>query len=158
MGEAVSCLKLFTNKIEQGHQGRVGRNGLPLAHDTLRVNDFARQHRAAVHGELQDVNGRFAAVHFHVRACRNKISTALRFLGRFVIEQTPERPNIAGSFDVGRVDVNRARVVGEHFLPLSMCRLRCKKQKQTGHQSSGKFKAFHLLSLGIHAPYYKVVD
>jgi hypothetical protein len=154
----MSCLNLFTNKIVQRHQGCVGRNGLPFAHDALRVNDFASQHGAAVHRELQNVNSLFAAVHFHVRACRNKVSTALGLLRRFVIEQTPKRPNIARSFDVGRINVNRARIVGEHFLPLSMCRLRCKEQKQTGHQCSGKFKAFHLLSLGIHAPYYKVVD
>ena len=154
----MSCLNLFTNKIVQRHQGCVGRNGLPFAHDALRVNDFASQHGTAVHRELQNVNSLFAAVHFHVRACRNKVSTALCLLRRFVIEQTPERPNIAGSFDVGRINVNRARIVGEHFLPLSMRRLRCKEQKQTGHQCSGKFKAFHLLSLGIHAPYYKVVD
>jgi len=154
----MNCLNLFTNKFEQRHQGGVGRNGLPFAHHALRVNDFASQHRTAVHRELQDMNHFFAAVHFHVRACRHKVSTALSLLWRFVIEQTPERSNVAGSFDIGRVDVNRTCIVSEHFLPLSMRGLRCKQQKQTGYQSSGKFKAFHLLSLGIHAPYYKVVD
>ena len=163
----MSCLNLFTNKIEQGHQGRVGRYGDPLAHDTLRVNDFTGQHGATVHRELQDMNHRFAAVHFHVRACRHKVSTALSFLGSLVIEQAPKRPNIARLFDVGRVNVNRARIVSEHFLPLSVGHIGCEEQSQTAHQSSHEFQSrsktsggcwvFHFLSLVFHGPYYKVV-
>jgi len=116
----MSGLNLFADVFEQRHQRRVGRNGLPFAHDALRVNDFAGQHGAAVHRELQDVNHLFAAIHFHVRACGHKVSTALRLLGGFVIEQTPERSNIARLLDVGVVNVNRARIVSEHFLPFSM--------------------------------------
>ena len=164
----MSGLNLFADVFEQRHQRRVGRNGLPFAHDALRVNDFAGQHGATVHGKLQDVNHLFAAIHFHVRACGHKVSTALRLLGGFVIEQTPERPNIARLFDVGVIDVNRARIVSEHFLPLSMRCMGRKEQHQTGKHSSGRLQSVKQSVLsgwtlmrrdyGIHAPYYKVVS
>lgn len=164
----MSGLNLFANVIEQGHQRRVGRYGLPFAHDTLRVNDFATQHGSAVHGKLQDVNHLFAAIHFHVGACGHKISAALRLLGRSVIEQTPERANIARLLDVGVVNVNRARIEVEHFLPLGLGGMGRQQQNQTGRQSGNRFEAstnsaskrwkFVGIEIGIHAPYYKVVD
>jgi hypothetical protein len=164
----MSGLNLFADVFEQRHQRRVGGNGLPFAHDTLRVNDFTGQHGAAVHGELQDVNHLFAAIHFHVRACGHKVSTALRLLRGFVIEQTPERPNIARLFDVGVVNVNRARIVSEHFLPLSMRSMGRKEQQQTGKHSGCRLQSvrqsvlreltFLRRGFGIHAPYYKVVS
>ena len=164
----MSTLRLFADLIEQGHQRCVGRDGLPLAHDALRVNDFAGQHGATVHRELQNMHHLFAAIHFHVRACGHKISAALCFLGRFVIEQTPERPDVARFFNGARVDVNRARIVGDYFLPFGMCGIGCEKQNRTGHHGGNGFQSapksvserwvFQFLGLGIHAPYYKVVD
>ena len=164
----MSSLNLFTNVLEQRHQRGVGRDGLPLAHHTLRVDDFAGQHGATVHRELQDVNHLLAAIHFHVRACGYKISAALRFLGRFVIEQTPERADIARLLDVGIVNVNRTRIVGQYFLPLSMRSMRCKEQHQAACQQRSRFQStsktvrarwiFVGMGFGFHAPYYKVVD
>jgi len=164
----MSHLNLFTNVFEQRYQRRVGRNGLPFAHDALRVNDFAGQHGAAVHGKLQDVNHLFAAIHFHVRACGHKVSTTLRLLGGFVIEQTPERANIARLFDAGIVNVNRARIVGEHFLPLGMGCLGRKEHDQSACKRRSRFHSasktvsmrwiFVGKGFGFHAPYYKVVD
>ncbi len=164
----MSMLSLFADLIEQGYQRCVGRDGLPLAHHALRVNDFAGQHGATVHRELQNVNHLLATIHFHVRACGHKISATLCFLGRFVIEQAPERPHIARFFDGARVDVNRARIVGDHFLPFRMSCIGGEKQNQTGYQGGKGFQsapksvrqrcAFQFLGLGIHAPYYKVVD
>lgn len=161
-------LNLFTNVIEQRHQGRVGWNCLPFAHDPLGVNDFARQHGPAVHRKLQNVNHLLATIHLHVRACGYKVSTALRFLGRFVIQQTPERADIARLLDVGVINVDRARIVVEHFLPLRMGKLRGQEQCHTGHQGGRRFQsasqiafrrwAFLCKGVGIHAPYYKVVD
>ena len=159
----MSTLRLFADLIEQGHQRCVGRDGLPLAHDALRVNDFAGQHGATVHRELQNMHHLFAAIHFHVRACGHKISAALCFLGRFVIEQTPERPDVARFFNGARVDVNRARIVGDYFLPFGMCGIGCEKQNRTGHHGGNGFQSapksvserwvFQFLGLGIHAPY-----
>ena len=164
----MSTLRLFADLIEQGHQRCVGRYGLPLAHDALRVNDFAGQHGATVHRELQNMHHLFAAIHFHVRACGHKISAALCFLGRFVIEQTPERPDVARFFNGACIDVNRARIVGDYFLPFGMRCIGGKKQNHTGHQGGNSFQnapksvsgrwVFQFLGLGIHAPYYKVVD
>jgi len=164
----MSGLNLFADVFEQRHQRRVGRNGLPFAHDALRVNDFTGQHGATVHGKLQDVNHLFAAIHFHVRACGHKVSPALRLLGGFVIEQTPERSNIARLLDVGVVNVNRARIVSEHFLPFSMRGMRRKEHNQTACKHRSRFQSasktvsmrwiFVGMGFGIHAPYYKVVD
>ncbi len=158
---------LFTHKLEQGHQRGVGRNALPFTHHTLRINDFAGQHGATVHGKLQHVNHLFAAVHFHVRACGNVVSTALRFLGRFVIEQAPERSDVARFFNGSVVDVDGARVVSQHFLPLGMGGVRGKQQNQgCGHSGTRLGQApntvearriFKSIADGIHAPYYKVV-
>ena len=163
----MSCLNLFTNKIVQRHQGCVGRNGLPFAHDALRVNDFASQHGAAVHRELQNVNSLFAAVHFHVRACRNIKSTALRFLGASVIEQTPERPDGASSFDGGIVYINDARVGGGDLLPLGMRCMRRQHHQRSGCSGHGLFQKVRKSAVAglrcwgalndSHTPYYKVV-
>ncbi len=114
MGAAMNLLAcLFTaNKFVQCDQGRVGWNGLPLAHDALRVNNFTGQHGATVHGKLQNMHQLFAAVHFHVGARRHKEGAALSLLRRSVIEQAPERTNGAISFDGAVVDINNAGIGG----------------------------------------------
>ena len=159
---------LFTaNEAEQIDQGCVGGNGLPFTHHTLRVDDFARQHRATVHRELQNVHHLFAAVHFHVRARRNIKSTALRFLGTPVVEQTPEGPDGACAFDGGIVDINDARVGGGDLLPFGMRSMRCQHDQRGGCSGHGLFQKVRksavagLCSRGdlneSHTPYYKVV-
>ena len=176
---------LFTaHKFKKCHQGCVWGNGLPIAHDTLRVNDFAGQHGATVHGKLQNVHHFFAAIHFHVRAGRHIKRTALRFLRRSVIEQTPERSDGAVSFDGTVIDVNNARIGGGHFLPFCVSSQRhCQHHQQGGkrntplqrhwrththvhvhaHMHSAKESAlsgrtFHSVFNNVHARYYKVAQ
>ena len=159
---------LFTaHKFEKSHQGRVGGNGLPFAHDALRVNNFACEHGAAVHGKLQNVNHFFAAVHFHVRAGGHKESTALRLLRRSVIEQTPKRTNGTVSFDGAIVDINNARIGGCDSLPFGMCSHRRYEGHQHGRKNYSPLKSakesafsgriFQSVFNSVHARYYKVV-
>ena len=134
--------RLFAaNEFEQGNQRCVGWNGLPFAHDALRVDNFTRQHGATVHGELQNVNHFFAAIHFHVRACGHKESASLRLLRRSVIEQAPERSNGASSFNRAVIDINNAGIGGGNFLPFSLGGKRCQQHKQTGCNSHSEFRS-----------------
>jgi len=159
--------RLFAaNEFVQGNQRRVGWNGLPFAHHALRVDNFTRQHGATVHGELQNVNHFFSAIHFHVRACGHKESPSLRLLRRSVIEQAPERSNGASSLDGAVIDINNARIGGGYFLPFSLSSKRCQQHKQTGCHRYSEFRSgrqtlsghweFKNLRFGIHVPYYKV--
>jgi hypothetical protein len=162
-----SAQTLFSaNKAIDIDQWRIGRNTLPFAHDALRVNDFASQHGAGVHGKLQHVNHFFAAIHFHVGASRHIKSTALRFLRCFVIKQTPKRANGASSFDAGVFYVDGARIGGDDLLPFSLC---CKWRQQGQHgkqrlcliQKVCEFASAILHLQGFlndsHTPNYKVV-
>jgi len=157
-----------THKFVHIDQGCIGRNALPFAHDTLRIDDFASQHGASVHRELQNMNGFFAAIHFHVSACRNIKSTALRFLRRSVIEQAPKRANRARSFDAGVINVDGARIGGRNPLPFSLCGAGSQEASQCeGYRSTqltGIFQALTKLAkvqkrkvCNVHKPYYKVV-
>ncbi len=169
MGATMKVMQLlFTaNEAEQVDQGCIWGNGLPFAHHTLRVDDFARQHGAAVHRELQDVHHLFAAVHFHVRTRRNIKSTALCFLGASVIEQTPERPDGASAFDGGIVYINDARVGGGDLLPFGMRCMRRQHHQRSGCSGHGLFQKVRKSALAglrcwgdlneSHTPYYKVV-
>ena len=165
---------LFTaDKFEKSDQGRVGGNGLPFAHDALRVNNFACEHGAAVHGKLQNVNHFFAAVHFHVRAGGHKESTALRLLRRSVIEQAPKRTNGPVALDGAVVDINNAGIGGGHFLPFCVSsQRRCQHQQHSGKRNSPMYgqwykhcakesalsgPKFHSVFNNVHARYYKVV-
>ena len=155
------------NEAEQIDQGCVGGNGLPFTHHTLRVDDFARQHGATVHRELQNVHHLFAAVHFHVRARRNIKSTALRFLGTSVIEQTPEGSDRASTFDGGIVHVDDARVGGGDLLPFGMRSMRRQHHQRSGGNGHDLFQRVRKsAAAGLrcrgdlndsHTPYYKVV-
>lgn len=156
-----------THKFVHIDQGCIGRDALPFAHDTLRVDDFASQHGACVHRKLQNMNGFFAAIHFHVSARRNIKSTALRFLGASVVEQTPEGPDGACAFDGGIVHVNDARVGGGDLLPFGMRSMRRQHHQRSGCSGHGLFQKVRksavagLCSRGdlneSHTPYYKVV-
>ena len=170
MGAAMNLeAALFTaNKFEKCDQGRVRGNGLPFAHDTLRIDNFTREHGAAVHGELQNVHHLFAAIHFHVRACGNVVSAALRLLWRSVIKQAPKRSDGAISFDGAVVDINNAGIGGGHFLPFSVGRIGHKKHPQSGRNGYGSMQiaqklasnswVFQILGNGIHTLYYKVLQ
>ena len=139
---------LFTaNKFVQCDQGRVGWNGLPLAHDALRVNNFTGQHGATVHGKLQNVHHFFAAIHFHVCSSRYKISTTLRLLWCSVIEQTPKRSNGAVSFDGAVVDINNAGIGASHPLPFSTGRMWHAKRQAKDPSSNANFKIAQKLKL-----------
>ena len=161
--------RLFTaNKFEKIDQGCVRGNGLPFAHHTLRIDNFTRQHGAAVHGKLQDVHHFFAAIHFHVCSRRYKVSASLRLLWRSVIEQAPERSNGAVSFDGAIVDINNARIGGGYFLPFGARSLRCQQRQQHYNKYNAYSKSakesvsdsliFKCVSSGVHARYYKVVQ
>ena len=155
-----------THKFVHIDQGCIGRDALPFAHDTLRIDDFASQHGACVHRELQNMNSFFAAIHFHVSASRYIKSTALRFLRRSVIEQAPERANRARSFDAGVINVDGARIGGRNPLPFGLCSKR-RQYDRNSNKCFGLFQKFCKFALadlrlqgGIcesHAPYYKVV-
>ena len=169
MGAAMNLLaRLFAaNKFEKTDQGCVWGNGLPFAHDTLRVDNFTRQHGATVHGKLQDVHHFFAAIHFHVSSRRHKVSASLRLLWRSVIEQAPERSDGAVSFDGAIVDINNARIGGGHFLPFGVRGLKSQQRQQHDSQRNAPLKGvkepalsgwiFHSQCNVVHAPYYKVV-
>ena len=169
MGETLTSLPklLAANKAIQADQRCVGWNALPLAHHALRVNNFASQHGATVHRELQHVHHLFAAVHFHVRAGGHIKRASLGSLRRFVIKQTPERSNRASSLDGGVVHVNDARVGGDDFLPFSFRCVRSPHRQRNGHQGQSLFPKLCAacmagwLDVGdlhdIHQPYYKVV-
>jgi len=156
------------NKFEKRDQGRVGGNGLPLAHHALRVNNFASEHGATVHGKLQDMNHFFAAVHFHVCARRHKESTALSFLRRSVIEQTPERSNGSISLDGSVVDINNAGIGRCDFLPFGVSKIGHKKHPQSDRNGYSRMQieqklasnswVLKILGNGIHTPYYKVLQ
>ena len=159
---------LFTaHKFEKTDQGCVGGNGLPFAHHALRVDNFTREHGAAVHGKLQNVHHFFAAIHFHVCASGHKISTALRLLWRSVIEQAPKRTNGAVSFDGAIVDINNARIGGGDSLPFGMCSHGRYQSHHHGGKSYSPLKSakesafsgriFQSVFNSVHARYYKVV-
>ena len=143
----LACL-FAANKFEECDQGRVGWNGLPLAHDALRVNNFTGQHGATVHGKLQNMHQLFAAVHFHVGACRHKEGAALSLLRRSVIKQSPERTNGAISFDGAVVDINNARIGSGNPLPFgtgSMWQAKCQAKESS---SKTNFKIAQKLKPG----------
>ena len=149
MGTAMNlraCL-FIANKFVQCDQGRVGWNGLPLAHDALRVNNFTGQHGATVHGKLQNMHQLFAAVHFHVSARRHKVGAALGFLRRSVIEQAPERTNGAISFDGAVVDINNAGIGGGHPLPFGTGSMWQAKRQAKDPSSNANFKIAQKLKL-----------
>jgi hypothetical protein len=90
----------------------------------------------------------------------------LRFLWRFVIQQTPKRPNGPRAFDGTIVDINDARIGGGNFLPIGV---RMKWQQKgpcragNDHTWFGKYLNKTLASLHFgrelgnsHAHYYKV--
>ena len=142
----LACL-FAANKFEECDQGRVGWNGLPLAHDALRVNNFTGQHGATVHGKLQNMHQLFAAVHFHVSARRHKESAALSLLRRSVIEQAPEGTNGAISFDGAVVDINNAGIGGGHPLPFGTGRMWHAKRHAKDPSSNANFKIAQKLKL-----------
>ena len=154
------------NKFEKIDQGCVGGNGLPFAHHTLRVDNFACEHRATVHGKLQNMNHFCAAIHFHVCSSGHKVSTTLRLLWRSVIEQTPKRSNRTVSFDGAVVDINNAGIGGGDSLPFGMCSHRRCECQQHGCNSNTPLKnakafalrgdVFQIMCNVIHARYYKV--
>jgi len=142
----LACL-FAANKFVQCDQGRVGWNGLPLAHDALRVNNFTGQHGATVHGKLQNMHQLFAAVHFHVSARRHKEGAALSLLRRSVVEQTPERTNGAISFDGAVVDINSAGIGGGHPLPFGTGSMWQAKRQAKDSSSTANFKISQKLKL-----------
>ena len=159
--------QLFTaHKFEKSDQGCVRGNGLPFAHHTLRVDNFTREHGAAVHGKLQNVHHLFAAIHFHVCSSGHKVSTTLRLLWRSVIEQAPKRSNGALSFDCAVIDINNSGVGGSHLLPFRLRSQWDHQCHQHGCKSSVPLKSAEESVFGgkifpsmcnvIHAHYYKV--
>ena len=149
MGTAMNLLAclFIANKFVQCDQGRVGWNGLPLAHDALRVNNFTGQHGATVHGKLQNMHQLFAAVHFHVSARRHKESAALSLLRRSVIEQAPEGTNGAISFDGAVVDINNTGIGGGHPLPFGIDSMWQAKRQAKDPSSNANFKIAQKLKL-----------
>ena len=159
--------QLFTaHKFEKSDQGCVRGNGLPFAHHTLRVDNFTREHGAAVHGKLQNVHHLFAAIHFHVCSSGHKVSTTLRLLWRSVIEQAPKRSNRTVSFDGAVVDINNAGIGGGDFLPFRVRSHWRHQRQQHGCNSNTPLKnakestfsgdVFQSVCNVIHARYYKV--
>ena len=155
------------NESVQTDQGCIWGNGLPFAHNRLRVKNFTRQHGPRMHGKLQHVHHFFAAVHFHVGACRNEVSAALRFLGSSVIEQAPKRANRAVSLHAGIVHINDTRIGDGHFLPFSVRCVRSHQAQKCCCQESARFEGaqkpaakvdgvFQRVVCNFHAPYYKV--
>ena len=150
MGAAMNLIDcLFAaDKFKKRNQGGVGGNGLPLAHDALRVNNFTGQHGATVHGKLQNMHQLFAAIHFHVSARRHKEGAALSLLRRSVIEQTPERTNRAISLNGAVVDINNAGIGGGHPLPFGTGSMWQAKRQAKESSSNANFKIAQKLKPG----------
>ena len=169
MGATVNlsaCL-FAADKFKKRNQRGVGWNGLPLAQHALRVNNFASEHGATVHGKLQNMHQFFAAIHFHVCARRNIVGAALSLLRRSVIKQAPERTNGATSFDGTVVDINNAGIGGGHPLPFGMRSVWHPKSQGRSNQYQNLLQGFYKSAMAVlgfkgsfydsHAPYYKVV-
>ena len=110
-----------TDQFVKFFQGCVGRNRLPIAHDALRVNDFAGQHGGTVHRERQDVHRFLAAINFHVRAGGLVGHTSGSFLGQFVIQNAPKASDVARFFNRIHIQVVSAGVVRVHLGPVGVC-------------------------------------
>ena len=99
-------------------QGCIWRNGLPIAHDALRVNDFTSQHGPSVHGERQNVHRFLAAINFHVRACRLIVHASGCFLRQPVIQNTPKTSDVARFFNRIQIQVVSAGFNGVKLGPI----------------------------------------
>ena len=107
-----------TNRFVKFFQRRIWRNGLPIAHDALRVNDFTCQHGSCVHRKRQNVHGFLAAINFHVRACRLVVHASGGFLGQPVIQNTPKTTDVARFFNGTHIQVVSAGIDGVKFGPI----------------------------------------
>ena len=115
----VALFKLArTNHSVKFFQRGVWRNGLPIAHDALRVNDFTPQHGPSVHGERQNVHRFLAAINFHVRACGLVVHTSGGFLRQPVIQNTPKASDVARFLNCTQIQVVRACVDGVKLGPI----------------------------------------
>ena len=115
----VALFKLArTNHSVKFFQRGVWRNGLPIAHDALRVNDFTSQHGPSVHGERQNVHRFLAAINFHVRACGLVVHTSGGFLRQPVIQNTPKTSDVARFFNRIQIQVVRAGFNGVKLRPI----------------------------------------
>ena len=107
-------------------QGCIWRNGLPIAHDALRVNDFTSQHGPSVHGEGQNVHRFLAAINFHVRACRLVVHASGGFLRQPVIQNTPKTSDVARFFNRIQIQVVSAGFNGVKLGPIGFDRAAAK--------------------------------
>ena len=114
-----------TNRFVQFFQRRVWRNGLPIAHDALRVNDFTFQHGRCVHRERQNVHSFLAAINFHVRACGLVVHASGGFLGQPVIQNTPKTSDVARFFNPVQIEVVSTGVEGVNLGPIGLGRTAC---------------------------------
>jgi len=107
-------------------QGCIWRNGLPIAHDALRVNDFTSQHGPSVHGEGQNVHRFLAAINFHVRASRLVVHASGGFLRQPVIQNTPKTSDVARFFNRIQIQVVSAGFNGVKLGPIGFDRAAAK--------------------------------
>ena len=107
-------------------QGCIWRNGLPIAHDALSVNDFTSQHGPRVHGERQNVYRFLAAINFHVRASRLVVHASGGFLRQPVIQNTPKTSDVARFFNRIQIQVVSAGFNGVKLGPIGFDRAAAK--------------------------------
>ena len=129
LGEAMSLKTLLklarANHLVKFFQWRVWRNGLPIAHDALGVNDLACQHGRCVHRERQNVHSFLAAINFHVCACGLVVHASGGFLGQPVIQNTPKTSDVARFFNPVQIQVVSAGVNGVNLGPIGLGRTAC---------------------------------
>ena len=129
LGETMSLKTLLklarANHLVKFFQWRVWRNGLPISHDALRVNDLAFQHGRCVHRERQNVHSFLAAINFHVRACGLVVHTSGSFLRHPVIQKTPKTSDVARFFNPIHIQVVSAGVNGVNLGPIGLGRTAC---------------------------------
>ena len=111
-----------TNRFVKFFQRRIWRNGLPIAHDALRVNDFTCKHGRCVHRERQNMHGFLPAINFHVRACGLVVHTSGGFLRQPVIQNAPKTSDVARFFNPVQIQVVSAGVNGVNLGPIGLGR------------------------------------
>ena len=113
------------NHFVKFFQWCVWRNGLPIAHDALCVNDFPFEHGRCVHRERQNVHRFLTAINFHVRACGLVVHTSGGFLRHPVIQNTPKTSDVARFFNPVQIQVVSTGVNGINLGPIGLGRTTC---------------------------------
>ena len=125
VGAPVSAL---TNRFVVAHQRGIGWDRLPLAHHALLVDQFARQHAASVHRELQNAHALFFAIELHMGSGRQITHTPRRFLHRGVVQHRPKISQRTVFLNRVGINVISARGKSPDDLPICVSSLKAQER------------------------------